>query len=143
MPCYATARVLAKQNTTEVEVPTSCASVAGALLQCRHLLAAPRGYQTRCRASPYKIECPFCVAEIEVSGEINNLVTNCPSCGQEIYVTKEDALQERRSRNKTTFIIQCPFCDQRIEVPAELDNTMAKCPSCGEELYLTKEDAVD
>lgn len=95
------------------------------------------------RLSPYKINCPFCQIMIEVSGDISDVVTNCPACGEEIYVSKEDALKERRSRSKKSYNIRCPFCEQKIEVPSELDNTLASCPACGEELYLTREDAVD
>ena len=98
---------------------------------------------TYIKLSPYKIDCPFCQAVIEVSGDINDVVTNCPACGEEIYVTKEDALKERRSRSKNSYNIRCPFCEQKIEVPSELDNSLASCPACGEELYLTREDAVD
>ena len=95
------------------------------------------------KLSPYRIECPFCQVVIEVSGDMDDIVVNCPACGEELYITKEDALKERCSRSQKKYNIRCPFCEQRIEVPAELDNTIAKCPSCGEELYLTREDAID
>ena len=43
---------------------------------------------------PYKIECPFCAARIEVPDELNNTTASCPSCGQEIYLTREEAVED-------------------------------------------------
>lgn len=43
---------------------------------------------------PYKIECPFCAARIEVPDELDNTTAACPSCGQEIYLSREEALED-------------------------------------------------
>lgn len=125
--------------------PTSIEDVKKALKKRRkkEYMISSSKQNADLKLSSYRIECPFCQVMIEVSGDINDIVVNCPACGEEIYVTKEDAMKDRRSRNKKSYKIRCPFCEQRIEVPSELDNTIANCPSCGEELFLTKEDAVE
>ena len=43
---------------------------------------------------PYKIECPFCAARIEVPDELDETTTACPSCNQEIYLTREEAVED-------------------------------------------------
>jgi hypothetical protein len=43
---------------------------------------------------PYKIECPFCAAWIEVPDELDNTTAACPSCNQEIYLTREEAVED-------------------------------------------------
>lgn len=43
---------------------------------------------------PYKIECPFCAARIEVPDELDNTTSPCPSCNQEIYLTREEAVED-------------------------------------------------
>ena len=43
---------------------------------------------------PYKIECPFCASRIEVPDELDNTTAACPSCNQEIYLTREDAAED-------------------------------------------------
>lgn len=43
---------------------------------------------------PYKIECPFCAARIEVPDELDETTTACPSCNQEIYLTREEAMED-------------------------------------------------
>lgn len=43
---------------------------------------------------PYKIECPFCAARIEEPDELDNTTAACPSCNQEIYLTREEAVED-------------------------------------------------
>lgn len=43
---------------------------------------------------PYKIECPFCAARIEVPDELDETTTACPSCNQEIYLTREEMVED-------------------------------------------------
>lgn len=43
---------------------------------------------------PYKIECPFCSARIEVPDELDNTTAACPSCGQDIYLTREEMVED-------------------------------------------------
>ena len=38
--------------------------------------------------------CPFCNAKIEVPDELADTSASCPSCGQEVYLTKEDAVED-------------------------------------------------
>lgn len=42
----------------------------------------------------YKIECPFCAARIEVPDELDNTTAVCPSCNQEIYLTREETVED-------------------------------------------------
>jgi len=43
---------------------------------------------------PFKIDCPFCAQRIEVPDELNNTTANCPSCNQELYLSKDDAVAD-------------------------------------------------
>lgn len=43
---------------------------------------------------PFKIECPFCSAHIEVPDELDNTTAACPSCAQEIYLARDEALED-------------------------------------------------
>ena len=43
---------------------------------------------------PFTINCPFCNQSIEVPDELNNTTANCPGCAQEIYLTREDAVED-------------------------------------------------
>lgn len=42
----------------------------------------------------YTLACPFCNARIDVPDELDNTSAQCPSCGQEIYLTRDDAVEE-------------------------------------------------
>ena len=42
----------------------------------------------------FEIKCPFCEAKIEVPDELADTSANCPACGQEIYLTREDAVED-------------------------------------------------
>lgn len=42
----------------------------------------------------YTFKCPFCEARIEVPDELDNTSANCPACGQEIYLTRADAVED-------------------------------------------------
>lgn len=92
--------------------------------------------------SPWVFECPFCMSALTVPPELDNIATRCPSCNEEIFLSKEDMQKEKFIRKKGCFTIECPFCNQRIDVPNELENTVAKCPACSEEIFFTKEDAI-
>ena len=41
----------------------------------------------------YTFECPFCNAKIDVPDELDNTSAQCPACGQEIYLTRDDAVE--------------------------------------------------
>ena len=43
---------------------------------------------------PFKISCPFCNQHVEVPDELNDTSAACPACGQEIYLSREDALED-------------------------------------------------
>jgi hypothetical protein len=43
---------------------------------------------------PYVMECPFCRSRIEVPDELDNTTAACPSCAQEVYLTREDAVED-------------------------------------------------
>lgn len=88
----------------------------------------------------YVIGCPFCGQHLEVPIELDNTTVNCPSCNKEVYLTKENAIEERGSKKKGTFRFECPFCQANLDVPDELDNTTANCPACNKEIHLTKKD---
>lgn len=42
----------------------------------------------------YTFECPFCNAKIDVPDELDNTSAQCPACGQEIYLTRDDAVED-------------------------------------------------
>ena len=42
----------------------------------------------------YTFECPFCSAKIDVPDELDNTSAQCPACGQEIYLTRDDAVED-------------------------------------------------
>lgn len=42
----------------------------------------------------FKISCPFCNQTIEVPDELNETTVACPGCAQEIYLTREDAVED-------------------------------------------------
>ena len=42
----------------------------------------------------FTILCPFCNQRVEVPDELNNTTASCPACGQEVYVTSEDAVED-------------------------------------------------
>ena len=42
----------------------------------------------------YKIDCPFCNQRLEVPPELDNTTTLCPSCNQEIYLSRADAVED-------------------------------------------------
>lgn len=42
----------------------------------------------------YTFECPFCNEKIDVPDELDNTSAQCPACGQEIYLTRDDAVEE-------------------------------------------------
>ena len=89
----------------------------------------------------YIIGCPFCGQHLEVPIELDNTTVSCPSCNKEVYLTKEDAIEERCSKKNGSFRFECPFCQANLEVPDELDNTTANCPACNKEIHLTKKAA--
>ena len=130
------AHFLNKKNglsTTETAEKKTCAEKQNQLIK----------KEIKLKLASYIIECPFCGAGLEIPGEVNNTTANCPACNEEIYLTKEDAIEERSSKRKGSYRFECPFCQVRLEVPAELDNTTTNCPVCNEEIYLTKEDAIN
>lgn len=42
----------------------------------------------------FKVDCPFCGQRIEIPDELNNTTANCPACNQELYLTKDDAVED-------------------------------------------------
>lgn len=42
----------------------------------------------------FKLECPFCDQRIEVPDELNNTPANCPACSQELYLSRDDAVED-------------------------------------------------
>lgn len=42
----------------------------------------------------YTFECPFCNAKIDVPDELDNTSAQCPACGQEIYLARDDAVED-------------------------------------------------
>ena len=42
----------------------------------------------------FKIDCPFCGQRIEVPDELDGDVSNCPGCGNEVYFSREDAVED-------------------------------------------------
>ena len=42
----------------------------------------------------YKIDCPFCSQRLEVPPELDDTSTNCPACGQEVYLSRADAVED-------------------------------------------------
>lgn len=43
---------------------------------------------------PFVIACPFCSARIEVPDELNDTAASCPSCGQDVYLSRDDAVED-------------------------------------------------
>lgn len=42
----------------------------------------------------YVIVCPFCSARIEVPDELADTTAACPACGQDVYLSREDAVED-------------------------------------------------
>ena len=42
----------------------------------------------------YTFECPFCQSRIEVPDELDGTSANCPKCSNELFLTRDDAVEE-------------------------------------------------
>lgn len=74
-----------------------------------------------------KSECPFCHAEIEVTGE-NAGTGTCPVCGKEFEVTEEILIEEAAGSG---MLCECPDCGKMFEVGEKDIGSDTVCPFCG------------
>ena len=83
--------------------------------------------------------CPFCNQKLDCDETLENQVTKCPSCGNEIVPVRPELsepeakpkIQVNPIANESNKIeTTCPHCGSRFEVDKSYLNQQATCPSC-------------